>query len=87
LAQEICKKSVLRDCEHTEASVIASKKIGLEVNAEKTGYKIMSRDQNAGHHNTKVGKKKILLKSDTFRIFGNNPNKIKIPFMKKLTAD
>jgi hypothetical protein len=31
-----------------EALLIASKKIGLEVNAEKTKYMVMSRDQNAG---------------------------------------
>jgi sorting nexin-29 len=31
-----------------EALLIASKEIGLEVNAEKTKYLVMSRDQNAG---------------------------------------
>jgi hypothetical protein len=31
-----------------EALVVASKEIGLEVNADKTKYTIMSRDQNAG---------------------------------------
>ena len=29
-------------------SVVASKEIGLEVNADKTKYIVMSRDQNAG---------------------------------------
>jgi hypothetical protein len=33
---------------NTEALVIASKEIGLEVNVDKTKYMIMSRDQNAG---------------------------------------
>jgi hypothetical protein len=33
---------------NTEALVIASKEIVLEVNAEKTKYMVMSRDQNAG---------------------------------------
>ena len=32
----------------TEALLIGSKKIGLEVNADKTKYMVMSRDQNAG---------------------------------------
>jgi hypothetical protein len=32
---------------NTEALLIASKKVGLEVNAEKTKYVVMSRDQNA----------------------------------------
>jgi hypothetical protein len=31
----------------TQALVIASKDTGLEVNAEKTKYMVMSRDQNA----------------------------------------
>jgi len=33
---------------NTEALVVASKEIGLEVNADKTKYTVMSRDQNAG---------------------------------------
>jgi len=38
--------------------VFASKEIGLEVNADKTKYIIMSRDQNAGKdHNMKRGNK------------------------------
>ena len=37
---------------NTESLVVASKEIGLEVNADKTNYMVMSRDQNAGgsHH-------------------------------------
>jgi hypothetical protein len=36
----------------------ASKEIGLEVNAEKTEYMVMSRDQNAGRNiNIQVGNK------------------------------
>jgi hypothetical protein len=33
---------------NTEALIIASKEMGLEVNVEKTKYMVMSRDQNAG---------------------------------------
>ena len=33
---------------NTESYVVASKEIGLEVNADKTNYMVMSRDQNAG---------------------------------------
>ena len=35
---------------NTETLVIASKEIGLEVNAEKTKYMVMSRDKNAGQN-------------------------------------
>ena len=34
--------------ENAESLVVASKKIGLEVNADKTKYMVMSRDQNLG---------------------------------------
>ena len=34
--------------ENAEALVVATKVIGLEVNADKTKYMIMFRDQNAG---------------------------------------
>ena len=33
---------------NTEALLVASKEIGLEVNADKTKHMVMSRDQNAG---------------------------------------
>jgi len=34
--------------ENAEASIVASKEIGLEVNADRTKYMVMSRDHNAG---------------------------------------
>jgi len=34
--------------ENAEASIVASKEIGLEVNVDKTNYLFMSRDQNEG---------------------------------------
>ena len=34
--------------ENSEALIVASKEIGLEVNANTTKYMVMSRDQNAG---------------------------------------
>jgi hypothetical protein len=43
---------------NTEALVVASKEIGLEVNAEKTKYMVMSRNQNAGqNHNINIDDK------------------------------
>jgi len=39
----------------TETLAVASKEIGLDVNADKTKYLAMSRDQNAGRsHNVKI---------------------------------
>jgi len=52
--------NILGGSEHTikenmEALVLTSKEIGLEVNADKTEYMVMSRDQNAGRsHNMKI---------------------------------
>jgi hypothetical protein len=41
--------------ENTEALVVATKEIGLEVNADKTKYMVMSRDRNAGRgHGVKI---------------------------------
>ena len=41
--------------QNTEALVVATKEIGLELNADKTKYIIMSRDQNAGRsHSMKI---------------------------------
>jgi hypothetical protein len=40
---------------NAEALVVASKEIGLEVNADKTKYMVISRDQNAGRgHSIKI---------------------------------
>jgi predicted transcriptional regulator len=45
----------IHSIKNTEALVVASKEIGLEVNAQKTKYMVMSRDQNAGkNHNKKT---------------------------------
>jgi hypothetical protein len=41
---------------HTEALIYASKEVGLEVNAEKTKYMLLSRHQNSEqNHNIKIG--------------------------------
>jgi hypothetical protein len=43
---------------NTEDLVTASKEFGLEVNAEKTNYMVVSRNQNAGHnHSIKIDSK------------------------------
>src|SRR5215510_13172088 len=46
--------------ENAEAIVVATKEIGLEVNADKTKYMVMSRDRNAGRgHSVKTGNSSI----------------------------
>ena len=41
--------------ENAEALLVATKEIGLEVNADKTKYMVMSRDRNAGRgHSVKM---------------------------------
>jgi hypothetical protein len=46
--------------ENAEALVVATNEIGLEVNADKTKYMIMSRDRNAGRsHSMKIDNSSI----------------------------
>jgi len=46
--------------ENAEALVVATKKTGIEVNADKTKYMIMSRDQNTGRsHSMKIDNSSI----------------------------
>ena len=72
--------------ENTEALVVATKEIGLEVNADRTKYKIMSRDQNAGRsHNMKTDNSSIE-RVEEFKYLGTTLTN-KILFRKKLRAD
>ena len=51
-ADDVVGGSVHTIKENTEAVVVASKKIGLEVNTDKTKYMVMYQNQNAGRsHN------------------------------------
>jgi hypothetical protein len=46
--------------ENAKALVVATKEIGLEVNADKTKYMVMSRDRNAGRgHSMKIDNSSI----------------------------
>jgi hypothetical protein len=49
----ILGRSVYTVKKNTEALVVVSNEIGLEVNAEKTKYMVTSRNQNAGKKITK----------------------------------
>jgi len=72
--------------ENAEALVVATKEIGLEVNADKTKYTIMSRDQNAGrNHSMKIDNSSIE-RVEEFKYLGTTLTN-KILFRKKLRAD
>jgi hypothetical protein len=71
---------------NAEDLVIASKEIGLEVNAEKTKYMVMSRHQKAGqNHNIKIDSKSFE-RVEEFKYLGTTLTN-RNPFMKKLRAD
>jgi hypothetical protein len=62
---------------NTETLIGSSKEVGLEVNAEKTKYMLLSCHQNAGrNHNIKTGDRSFE-KVGTVQIFGNDGNKSK----------
>ena len=58
-----------------EALVVATKEIGLEVDADKTKYMIMSRDQNAGRSHSMKTDNSSTEKGGRVQIFGNNVKK------------
>jgi hypothetical protein len=63
---------------NAEDLVLASKEIGLEVNAEKTKYMVMSQNQNAGHnHNIKTDNKSFE-RVEGFKYLGATHNESKL---------
>jgi hypothetical protein len=72
--------------ENTEALVVATKDIGLEVNADKTKYMVMSWDRNAGFgHSVKIDNS-FIERVEEFKYLGTtltDQNSIR----KKLGAD
>jgi hypothetical protein len=75
--------------ENAEALVVAAKKIGLEVNADKTKYMVMSRDQNAGRtHNMKIDNSSFK-RVDEFKYLGTtltNQNSIQEEIKSRLKS-
>ena len=72
--------------ENAEALVVATKEIGLEVNADKTKYMIMSRDQNAGRSYSMKIDNSSIERVEEFKYLGTTLTN-KILFRKKLRAD
>ena len=66
--------------ENAEALVVATKEIGLEVNADKTKYMIMSRDQNAGRSHSMETDNSSIERVEEFKCLGTtltNENSIR----------
>jgi len=72
--------------ENAEALVVATKETGLEINADKTKYMVMSRDRNAGRgHSVKTGNSSIE-RVEEFKYLGRRWKDQNF-FRKKLRAD
>ena len=56
--------------ENAEALVVDTKEIGLEVNADKTKYMIMSRDQNAGRSYSMKTDNSFIERVEEFKYLG-----------------
>jgi len=56
--------------ENAEALVVATKEIGLEVNAGKTKYMIMPRDQNAGRSHSMKTDNSSIERAEEFKYLG-----------------
>jgi len=64
--------------ENAEFLIVASKKKGLEVNADKTKYMVMSRDQDAGRsHSIKIDSISFEWMEE-FKYLGKNFNESKL---------
>ena len=62
--------SILTIKDNAESLVVASKETGLEVNADKTEYMVMSRDQNAGQNGSKNFENILPERVDDFKYLG-----------------
>jgi len=86
----ILGRSVHTIKENTEAFVVATKKIGLEVNADKTVYVVIPLYQNAGQsHNIKIDNSSFE-RVEEFKYFGatvTNQNSIQEEIMSRLKSE
>jgi hypothetical protein len=73
--------------ENAEALVVSTKEIRLEVNADKTKYMVMARDQNAGrNHNMKIDNSSVE-RVEEFKYLGIkliNQNSIQVEIKSRL---
>ena len=64
--------------ENAEALVVAAKEIGLEVNADKTQYMVVSGDQNAGRSYSIKIDNSCFRRVEHVKYLGTNLNKSKL---------
>ena len=72
---------------NAETLVAATKEIGLEVNADKTKYMIMSRDQNAGRDHSMKNDNSPIERVEEFKYLGTtltNQNSIQEEIKSRL---
>jgi len=75
--------------ENAEALVVAAKEIGLEANADKTKYMVMSRDQNAGRTHSMKTDNSSFERVDEFKYVGTtltNQNSIQEEIKSRLKS-
>jgi hypothetical protein len=75
--------------ENAEALVVAAKEIGLEVNADKTKYMVMSRDRNAERTHSMKTDNSSFERVDEFKYFGTtltNQNSIQEEIKSRLKS-
>ena len=75
--------------ENAEALVVASKEIGLEVNAYKTKYMVMSREQNAGQSQCINADNSSFVRVEEFKYLGTtltNQNSIQVEIKSRLKS-
>ena len=73
---KICVGSVHTIKENAKTLIVASEEIGLEINADKTKYMVMSRDQNAGRSHSMKTDSMCFERVEEFK-YGNNLNNSK----------
>jgi len=75
--------------ENAQALIVTSKEIGLEVNADKTKYMVMSRDQNAGRNHCVKNDNSSFEMVEEFKYLGTNltnQNSIQEEIMSRLNS-
>ena len=75
---------------NTEVLVVTSKEIGLEVNAEKSKYMVMFRDQNARQNHNIKSDNKSFERVEQFKTFGailTNKHYIQEEIMSRLKSE